>query len=326
MMKSWHDDIRKHIEHWSAQLGKRGWWPRYVYHFTDVQNAASILCTGELLSRSEAQKSGVMQVDNASPEVLERTSPEHFSYARLYFRPRTPTQYNNEGIRPKGQRRLGGAHCPVPVYFCFDAFSVLAMDETAFSDGNIGSSRARIGKDQDFFKSIPFQLVFHNTAFPAEERDEIVFRRNAEILVPNRLSLEPALQSVFCRSPAERQMLLHLLPAQQKLKWAKRILVDFDYALYERKWTYVERFVVESMVPRIHFHFNPSSTTPGPFHVRFTYQEHWSGKTYEFKREFDRLDRHLSITLPKADSGEVTLWLDDALAFQGEVRFGDVPF
>lgn len=211
-MKSWHPDIRQHIDDWSAKLGNRGWWPRFVYHFTDVRNAVRILSAGELLSRAEAQRRGVMTVDNASPQVIGHTQPEHLEFVRLYFRPRTPTQYNNEGIRPTDQRKLGGAHCPVPIYFCFDAFSVLTLDEAMFSDGNIGSARVNIRDDRDFFKAIPFQLVFHNSAFYPEDRDEIVFRRNAEALIPNRLSLKPHLKFIVCRSSAEQRTLLHLLP------------------------------------------------------------------------------------------------------------------
>lgn len=211
-MKPWHAEIRQHIQEWSARLGARSWWPQYVYHFTDVRNAALILESGVLLSRGEAQRAGAMIVDNASPDVIRQTWPDHLEYVRLYFRPRTPTQYNNEGIRPLAARRLGGAHCPVPVFLCFDAFQVLSRDDTLFSNGNIGSHRATISLERDFFRSIPFQWVFHNGAFRPEERDEIVFRRNAEALVPHRLPLTPALKFIACRSAAERQTLLHLLP------------------------------------------------------------------------------------------------------------------
>jgi hypothetical protein len=135
-----------------------------------------------------------MKIDNASPQIIQQTRPEHLEYVRLYFRPRTPTQYRNEGIRPVNQRELGGAHCPMPVYFCFDALTVLALDRTEFSDGNMGSARASHSAERDFFLSIPFHLVFHNRWFTPDERDEIVFRRNAEVLVPGSLPLDPALK------------------------------------------------------------------------------------------------------------------------------------
>ena len=138
-MKPWKADFGRHIERWSARLGNLEWWPRYVYHFTDVHNAASIIQSGCLYSREEAVRRGLMRVDNASLEIIKQTRPEHLKYARLYFRPRTPTQYRNEGIRPISQRELG-AHCPIPIYFCFDALTVLAQNDTEFSDGNMASS------------------------------------------------------------------------------------------------------------------------------------------------------------------------------------------
>jgi len=123
-VKSWADEIQRHIETWASRLGLLRWWPRYVYHFTDVHNAASIIRSGYLYSRAEAEQRGLMKVDNASPEIIQRTRPEHLQYVRLYFRPRTPTHYRNEGIRPINQRKLV-AHCPIPVYFCLDALTVL---------------------------------------------------------------------------------------------------------------------------------------------------------------------------------------------------------
>ncbi len=124
-MKPWYADVERHIAMWSARPGHPTWWPRFVYHFTDVRNAAAILQNDCLYSRAEASRLGLMQVDNASAEIIGQTRPEHLEFVRLYFRPRTPTQYRNEGIRPGGRRELS-AHCPVPVYFCFDALGVLS--------------------------------------------------------------------------------------------------------------------------------------------------------------------------------------------------------
>lgn len=53
-MKPWHEDIASHIAIWSQRLGNLNWWPRFVYHFTDVRNAARILQEGNLYSRAEA--------------------------------------------------------------------------------------------------------------------------------------------------------------------------------------------------------------------------------------------------------------------------------
>jgi hypothetical protein len=322
-MKPWKADLERHIERWSARLGNLRWWPRFVYHFTDVHNAARIIQSGSLYSRAEAERKGLMQVDNASPEIIQQTRPGHLEYVRLYFRPQTPTQYRNEGIRPLDQRELGGAHCPIPVYFCFDALTILAQDDTEFSNGNMGSVRALHSSERDFFLSIPFHLVFHNRWFTPQERDEIVFRRNAEVLVPGSLSLHPVLKFIVCRSPSERQTLLHLLPADLRQQWTSRIRLG-ERGLFFRRWTFVEETVVVDN--RVIFRFNPSTQTPGPFKVTFSYREAdvEPGRTWEGVRS--TLSTQLSFRVSDARWGIATLCLDDALAFTGRLVFEEIPF
>ena len=69
----------------------RRFWPRFFFHVTNIENAASILRNGRLLSRPRALAEQCMVTDNASAEVLEESEPWLFDHARLYFRPRTPT-------------------------------------------------------------------------------------------------------------------------------------------------------------------------------------------------------------------------------------------
>jgi hypothetical protein len=322
-VKPWVDEIQGHIEAWAARLGPLGWWPRYVYHFTDVHNAVGIIQSGCIYSRAEADQRGLMKVDNASPEIIEQTRPRHMQYARLYFRPRTPTQYCNEGIRPINQRKLGGAHCPIPVYFCFDALTVLGRDDTEFSNGNMGSTYVCHSSERDFFLSIPFHLVFHNRGFPPDERNEIIFHRNAEVLVPSSLSLAPALRFIACRSAVERQTLLHLLPDDLGHQWATRIRLG-EHGLFERKWTYVEEVV--TVGDKTIFRFNPNTSTPGPFQVTFSYREAGEDSSRTWKGGQAVLNNLLHIRVPGAVRGTATLHLDDALAFAGSLRFEEIPF
>jgi len=324
-VKPWADEIEQHIQTYAALLGNLDWWPQYVYHFTDVHNAVNILKLGYLYSRNEAEKRSVMAIDNASPEVIQQTQPEHFNFVRLYFRPRTPTQYMNEGIRPRNQRELGGAHCPVPVFFCFDALTVLALDDTEFSNGNMGSSRAEHSRERDFFFRIPFDFVYHNRWFPPEDRDEIVFRRNAEVLVPEALVLEPALKFIACRSAAERQTLLNLLPLGLANQWASRIRLGVS-ALFERQWTYVEEVItVDNAVT---FRFNPNTRTPGPFTVSFSYQEDGTENIRSWQGVKEQLNRDLTFRFQQSGDrwGTATLRLDDSLAFVGLLMFEEIPF
>lgn len=321
-MKSWKADIERHIQEWSDKLGNLGWWPRYVYHFTDVKNAVSIIKSGGLYSRSECLKRNLMAVDNASPEIIQNTRQAHLEYVRLYFRPRTPTQFNNEGIRPIGQRKLG-AHCPMPVYFCFNALEVLALDETEFSNGNMGSGNVDHRGDRQFFNDIPFRYVFHNSWFSPEQRDTIIFHRNAEVLVPTYLPLVPSLRFIACRSAAERQTLLHLLPRTIRNEWEQHIRIG-DQGLFERKWTFVEEVVVIDNA--VAFKFNPSTLTSGPFEVKFVYQEYGSNTMREWSGRMDELKKTLKFRISDASFGMATLYLDDSLAFSDNLLFDDLPF
>lgn len=320
-MKAWHEVIHEHIEAWSARLKPLGreWWPHHVYHSTDVRNAVNILMSGCVYSRLEAEKLGLMKVDNASPTIIEQTREGHKGYARLYFRPRTPTHYRCEGIRPPDKRELDGAHCPVPVFFLFDAYAVLAAEETEFSDGNMAKTGVIYDNSRDFFLSIPFDKVFHHDWFEPEslEGDEIIFHRMAEVLVHNSLPLDPYLKCIACRSVAERQTLLHLLPADICRKWEQKITLGV-HGLFERKWTYVEEVTMHG--EKVTFYFNPNTQTPGTFNVVVRY--HKEGATADeeivIKGRADALRGVRSLHIRgAAERGELALFLDDALAFKG---------
>ena len=116
----------------------RRWWPRYLFHCTDILNVVNVVKSGELLSREQAKQSGNLRVDIAGPDIIDHTDAEWQDYVRLYFRPRTPTQYRNEGFRPVSALELG-AHCPVPVYLLFDAYQVLSRQDSLFTEGNLDS-------------------------------------------------------------------------------------------------------------------------------------------------------------------------------------------
>jgi hypothetical protein len=167
----------------------RWWWPRFVFHYTNLQNAVSILHSGALFSRTEALRQGVMSSDNASPDVIQHTEPRWKDSVRLYFRPRTPTQYNNEGIRPVHQRSLD-SHCPVPVFLLFDSLDILTRQSTLFSDRSLAKAAVGVGDSAVEFLKLPFQKIYHNTWFEPDQHDEIVACRHAEVIVPRSLDLD----------------------------------------------------------------------------------------------------------------------------------------
>ncbi len=107
---------REIIEAQRRQLPKsRNWWSMYFYHFTDIRNALNIIEKGWIYARHKANEEDLMVSDNASQEVLSVSSSEIKEYVRLYFRPKTPTQYHNEGYKPEAVRKNDiNANCPVP--------------------------------------------------------------------------------------------------------------------------------------------------------------------------------------------------------------------
>ena len=319
--------IRQHL-HELRQLPSLGrarqWWPACLFHCTDISNVVSILSQGEIVSRRTAIATGKLQRDIASPDVIAGTATEWQDYVRLYFRPRTPTQYNNEGFRPVGQRAWN-SHCPVPVYLIFDSLAVLSRADSCFSDGNLGSAHANASQEVSFLRQVPFDLVYHDSSFDPQDRDQIVHHRNAEVLVPQRLGLE-GLRHIICRSDAEYETLLHLLPPGTRSRWVSKLGVRPNLQLFNRKWTFVEQVAMSSKA--IALRFNKSSITPGPFEARLTLEETATGTKYGWRSNQCQCyqDLELPITILRSPSDySVSLFLDDQLAYANRFQADYLP-
>lgn len=319
--------IRRHISGLKKApwLGPtRSWWPNCLFHCTDIQNAINILRTGELLSREQVKKAEQLQVDIASPGVIAQTSLDWQDYVRLYFRPKTPTQFRNEGFRPREQRQLD-AHCPVPVYFLFGALAVLSRSDSFFTHGNLASGIEPYDS-LDELEKIPFELVYHIGRFEPDERDKIVFHRNAEVLVPERLGLEEVLL-ISCRSQAEYETFLHLLPPGTLANWVSKIGVRPDLGLFHNRWTFVKE--VDMSNESVFFKFNRATEAPGTFNARVEITEPLTGHRYSWYNEDyyanDNLDLRLH-TLQNPEDYLVRLTLDEQLAFAGHYQEEDLPF
>ncbi len=320
--------LRQHIEElrrapWIGQA--RQWWPRFLFHCTDVTNVVNILRQGEILSRAQVAATGQLQQDIASPQVIAGTDRQWQDYVRLYFRPRTPTQYLNEGFRPSGQWELG-SHCPVPVYLIFDALSVLARVDCRFSDGNLGSIYTNVGNNIDFLKQIPFSTVYHDTWFDPPERDQIIRHRNAEVLVPQSMGLEN-LMHIGCRSQAEYETLLYLLPAGTSSRWVSKTSVRPELRLFNRSWTFVEQAEISEEM--LIFRFNRNSKTPGPFDARVALEEAGTGRRYYWRNEDYHCAKDLTLSLTSMQNSSdytVRFFLDGHLAYANRYQTDDLPF
>ena len=320
--------IRHHLENLKKARwmdAARQWWPTRLFHSTDINNAVSILRSGELLRRVEVEKSGSLAVDIASREVISQTDPRWKEYVRFYFRPRTPTQYRNEGFRPRHSQELQ-SHCPVPVYLIFDAIPVISMAESQFTDGNAGVAGVNPSKDVNYLERIPFHLVYHDSAFLPAERSVIVYHRNAEVMVPNKVGLE-TLRFIGCRSSAEYETLLHLLPPGVRSRWIDKIGVRPEHRLFHQYWTFVDR--CELSAESIIFRFNPSTKTPGPFHARVEITDPGTGKRYSWERQDYRCNNRITLSLQQVLNPldyTVRLTLDGQLAYANRYQAEDLPF
>lgn len=303
----------------------RQWWPDYLFHCTDLSNVVNILRQGELVSRAQVVRSGQLALDIASPAVIAQTSPQRQNDVRLYFRPKTPTQYHNEGFRPIGQRSLN-SHCPVPVYLIFSALSILSRADCLFTDGNAGSGRTEAQGEVDFLRQIPFEQVYHVGPYNSSTDRSIAYHRNAEVLIPQRLGLEN-LVAIRCRSQAEYETLLYRLPRNTLSSWANKIGVLPDTRLFHREWPFVEQ--VEMSADRLVFRFNLSDKPVGSFAARAELVETETGDKYNWSDGDYRIQSVLTLqlhALKHPDDYTVHLTLDDQLAYANRYQEDDLPF
>lgn len=183
-------------------------WKGYIYHFTHVENAASILRDQRLLSRSACNKKFM---DSAGKSLIAHTGSDVLSFARFYFRPLTPTQWHNELLG----RRQGDIYalCPVPIFLRFNLSSVLKTHgrNCMVSDGNLAASSTQYGNSVEFIKQcFDFENVF------GEVRGKgAVFRASQqEFIVNQHLDLSALSQgdiTVICRNSQDKKVLVNLL-------------------------------------------------------------------------------------------------------------------
>lgn len=112
---------------WYMDISKKGNTTGLIWHFTDINNMANILSFSKIGSKNYCRTNNLSVNDNASTLVNESLTKKWVhDYARFYLRPKTPTQYRNEGIfgetGEKNKRLLRNgelwvkrpAHLPVP--------------------------------------------------------------------------------------------------------------------------------------------------------------------------------------------------------------------
>lgn len=305
-IEAWIDGLRQ-----ASWIGPaRQWWPKYVFRFDDIQNAVRILQCGKVMCRAKRGEA----LETASQDVLDHTDETWKNHVRLYFRPRTPTQYQVEGLRPQGQFGSLGAHMPVPVFFVFDAKDILTRASTKFSDGNL-AAHPQVGDNADYFEAIPFEKVYHDSWMSESEKANIKFHRHAEIIVPGELDLD-ALQFVWLRTEAEFKTLLYLLPTAVVKKYGPKIRHGKKPNLHFCNWSFVETASLEQN--RISLVFNASTLTPGPFAACLQVRNRATGAGYKWETPQFQARGTLTVGIPQiknAAAYDARFTLNDAVAF-----------
>lgn len=225
------------------------WWSNYIYHFSHIKNVVEILNCGKLYSRNKAIELGLMVNDNAHDDVIQHTQNQYKDYARFYFRPKTPTQYINEGIIPLSEVH-NNAHCPVPVFLLFDFIKILSLDNILFSNGNIANRGAEIYSNLTDLEKLEFDNIFNDDN--KNYHKHIIYCRHAEVLVKNELNVYDYLKLVVLRSQADKESLLYWLNDEAKIKLHGKIKVD-SLGLFKHRWLSLEK--VELQANKIIFNF-----------------------------------------------------------------------
>jgi hypothetical protein len=307
------------LESWIYQHRKH--WPSLLFHHAPIENALRIINSGQLLSRNGSN--GVRARDVAAPGVIDNRDRAH-DFVRLYFRPRTPTQFNIEGIRRPADCRYENAHAPILVMFALDARSILSIPDVRFSNINMQLDAARDGDDEAFFTGIEFAKVYHEGTY---SDPSIKDHRCAEVLCPSPLAIAQHLRWIICRSDAERQSLAWQAgPAM--LAFRDRVIASDDLRVFDKNFAFTNRVNVSNEG------------------VTFTLNPRRDGQRLKVRVEVTSVDRRpvFDVTYPDmpalSNTGGpwiarmplidgtyvVSLTIDDHLAYQSGHHVGEVLF
>lgn len=216
-------------------------WPRYAYHYTDIRNATKIINSGILYCREKAALLDVMANDNASEEVLSHTRNDILNSVRFYFRPKTPTQYYNEGYKFRGIRyqQEDNANVPIPVFFIFKLDTLLTYPGVKFSEMAQSGMGSPLYSTPEEFAKIDFEKIYGTGPFKDSAQEKKY--RHAEILCPDSYPISNSVEYICCRNDIERQTLLNLISGESIHRYGNRIIAARKQdSVFERNGFYIE--------------------------------------------------------------------------------------
>ena len=147
-----------------------------------MTNVVNILNCGKLYSRNHPKNA--MINENAGREIIDNTDSDVLNYVRFYFRPKTPTQYRNEGFLPKESRRYHDSNVPVPIFLVFEAKDMLALEGAKFSEVSLSGVQKPLTSDIEKFRLFDFKKTYSDGSYGEEnltpiEEQNLCFKMNA---------------------------------------------------------------------------------------------------------------------------------------------------
>lgn len=202
---------------------QHSYWKGYIYHFTHVENAVSILQSEQLQSRNRCNKF----VDSAGASLIAHTRKDVKGLARFYLRPKTPTQWHNEGLGKRNGQIY--ALCPVPIFFRLNLKRVLDTHRSkcGVSSGNLAAYGYHYGNSMEFLEYFDFDNVYCTQAgretFLRASQQEFVVHEYLDIA---KLSLDDI--TIICRNDQDKKTLMCLIGSNSK--YATRVFTEKEEA------------------------------------------------------------------------------------------------
>lgn len=211
-------------------------------HTTSFENFINIMRSGYLYSRNYIHENNIKTSEIALDGAIDITSNEIKNYVRLYWRVKTPTNYRNEGIKPKSALiDIFRAHSPNPVILMFD--KKIALNEKARFTPKNACKCSHLFEHTFYEEDIkyPFKYSFKNIFHDGpimedEEKQKIIDARQAELLYPERLSINKIKKIIF-RSKADFDRAVLELGNNDKF--------EIDDNQFCNNWLYIKDYYVE---------------------------------------------------------------------------------
>lgn len=246
-----------------------------IWHFTDINNMANILSYQEITSKNYGQANNIIENDNAATCVnVSATKSWVHDFARFYLRPKTPTQYRNEGIyqyygdqpdftampQPLVNNRLDGfwttgkpAHLPVPVFIGFSLKKFLQRGGH-LTKGSLAGKRVADLPEAMYDDDLSF--LRENVADIYSDWKAPSYLKHTEFIVPEKMEFDAAdILRIVVRSEAEKIVLLTMLTEHDSALFSDK---QAHQAIDPQK--YIDRIVVDPGF----FYFNGSIVQTGP--------------------------------------------------------------